>query len=113
MRNEVHPVVFAPEELTAEISAAERKEMEKWAFTTLQLAMRKNVISEISSETTARGIWTKLENLYLKKSLTNRLILLKTFFTMRMRDGTSVKAHLSFFDDLVMKMKTVDLKVDE
>ena len=24
-----------------------------------------------------------------------------------------MKAHLSFFDDLVMKMKTVDLKVDE
>ena len=29
MRNEVHPVVFAPEELTADISVAERKEMEK------------------------------------------------------------------------------------
>ena len=113
MRNEVHPVVFAPEELTEDISVAERREMEKWAFTTLQLAMGENVISEISGETTAKGIWTKLEDLYLKKSLTNRLILLKTFFTMRMRDGTSIKEHLSFFDDLVMKMKTVDLKVDE
>ena len=27
MRNEVHPVVFVPKELTADISAAERREM--------------------------------------------------------------------------------------
>lgn len=32
-------VVFAHEELTAKISAAERKKMEKWVFTTLQLTM--------------------------------------------------------------------------
>jgi len=30
-----------------------------------------------------------------------------------MREGTLVKAHLSFFDDLVIKMKSIDLKVDE
>jgi len=42
-------------------------------FTTLQLAMGENVISEISNDTTAKGIWTKLENLQLKKSLTNCL----------------------------------------
>jgi len=45
MRNEVHSVVFAPEELTVEISVAERREMEKSTFTTLQLAMGENVIS--------------------------------------------------------------------
>ena len=32
MRNEVHPVVFAPEELTEDISVAERREMEKVGF---------------------------------------------------------------------------------
>ena len=106
MRNEVHPVVFAPEELTDDISAMERKEMERWAFTTLQLVMGENVISEISGETTAKDIWTKLEKLYLKKSLTNRLILLKMFFTMRMREGTSVKAHL----DVKAGLLSEDLK---
>ena len=113
MRNEVHPVVFAPEELTEDISVLERREMEKWAFTTLQLAMGDSVISEISGETTAKGIWDKLEALYMKKSLTNRLILMRTFFTYKMKEGSSLKAHLAAFDDLLMKMKAVDLKVDE
>lgn len=75
--------------------------------------MVENVISETSSETTARGIWIKLENLYLNKSSINCLILPKIFFTIKMEEGTSVKSHLSLFDDLSVKMKTVDLKVNE
>lgn len=67
--------------------------------------MKENGISGISIKTTAKGIWTKPENPYLKKSLTNRLILLKTFFIMKMKEDASVKTHLIFFDDLVMKMK--------
>ena len=68
--------------------------------------MGENFILEISGETTAKDIWTKPEKLYLKKSLTNHLILLKTFFTMRMREGTSVKAHL----DVKRGLLSEDLK---
>lgn len=39
--------------------------------------------------------------------------MLKIFFTMRMKDGTSIKERLGFFNDLVMKMNILDLKVDE
>ncbi|XP_024969582.1 zinc finger MYM-type protein 1-like [Cynara cardunculus var. scolymus] len=65
-KNDVHPVVFAPKEKDPEMSSLEAKEMEDWAFTTLQMAMGPNVISEIVSEKTAAGIWKRLENLYLK-----------------------------------------------
>ena len=87
--------------------------MEERAFTTLQLTIGEKVISEISGETTAKGILDKLEDLYMKKSLTNRLILLRTFFTYKMKEGTSLKAHLNTFDDFLMKMKAVDLKIEE
>ena len=55
-RNQMHRVVFDTHLLPADISDVEREEMEEWAFTTLQLAMEENVISEISGETTAKGI---------------------------------------------------------
>ena len=77
-KNYVHPVVFAPEEKDPDMSTLEAKEMEAWAFTTLQMAMGPNVISEIVSEKTAVGIWKRLENLYLKKSLSNRLLLMRS-----------------------------------
>lgn len=66
--------------------------MKEWAFTTLQLIVEENVISKINGEITAKEIWTKMENLYLKKSLTNHLILLKAVFAMMKRNGTSMKA---------------------
>lgn len=83
----------------------------------LQLVMCNNIIFEISQETNTtgiwkkeefgkRGIWKKLKVLYMKKSLTNRLILLKTF-TYRMKKDSLIKAHLSIFDDLLMKMKLI------
>ena len=78
-RNRVHRVVFDSHLFPEDISDVEREEMEEWALTTLQLAMGENVISEISGETTAKGIWNKLEELYMKKSLTNRLKLVADF----------------------------------
>ena len=66
-QNRVHQVVFDTHLLPEDISDVEREEMEEWAFTTLQLAMGENVISEISGETTAKRIWNKLEELYMKK----------------------------------------------
>ena len=54
--NLVHRVVFDTETLPANISPVKLEEMEEWAFTTLQLAIGKNVIYGISQETTARGI---------------------------------------------------------
>ena len=78
-QNRVHRVVFDTHLLPSDISDVEREEKKEGAYTTLQLAMGENVISEISGETTAKGIWDKLEELYMKKSLTNHLILLRTF----------------------------------
>lgn len=75
--------------------------------------MEENVIFEISDETTARGIRKKLKNLYTKKTLTNRLILLRIFFTYKMNADVSITSHLNVFDDLSLKMKSVDLKIVE
>ena len=39
--------------------------------------------------------------------------LLKVYGTSyKMKEGTSLKAHLNVFDDLLMKMKAVDLKIE-
>ena len=109
----MHRVVFDTHLLPSDISDVEREEMEEWAYTTLQLVMGENVISEISGETTTEGIWDKLEELCMKKSLANHLTLLRTFFTFKMKVGNSLKAHLNSFNDLLMKMKAVDLKIEE
>ncbi|KAJ9536138.1 hypothetical protein OSB04_un000681 [Centaurea solstitialis] len=107
-KNGVHPVVFAKDELDPNMSDLKAKEMEAWAFTTLQMAMGENVISEIVSEKTASGIWSKLENLYLKKTLTNRLLLMRSCLFFKMKEGATIKSHMTEFEDIVMKLKATD-----
>lgn len=73
--------------------------------------MDENVISKISVEIADKGIWDKLNELYIKKSLSNRLMLLWTSFTYKMKEENLLKAHLNTFNMLLMKMKMVDLKL--
>lgn len=75
--------------------------------------MGEDVIPEVSGEDTAKGIWDKLEELCLKKSLTNRLILLKMLFTFNIMEGSTAHVHLNTFDDHIMKLKSADLKLEE
>lgn len=108
-RNHVHTVVYAQDQLDPSLSALELFEMKEWAFTTLQMAMGDDVIPKVFSETTAEGIWNRLEELYLKKSLMNRWILTKLCISYKMKEGTTMKNHLTNFQDLIMKMKAVDV----
>lgn len=45
------------------------------------------------------------------KLLTNWLIIMKTFFTYDMRDGSVVKTQLSMFDNVILNMKYVYLQM--
>ncbi|GJS36413.1 zinc finger, CCHC-type containing protein [Tanacetum coccineum] len=48
------------------------------------------VLREITKETTAAGIWKKLETLYMTKSLANRLYLKKKLYTFQMHPDTAI-----------------------
>ncbi|KAI3693306.1 hypothetical protein L6452_33140 [Arctium lappa] len=103
-KNDVHLVVFAPNEKDLDMSTLEAKEMEAWAFTTLLMAMGPYVISE----KTAAGIWKRLENLYLKKTLTNQLLLMRSCLFFKKKECTTIQAHMTEFEDIIMKLKATD-----
>lgn len=53
--------------VTAEMAILEEK-----AHSTILLALADDIITEIAEEETAFGLWSKLESLYMTKSLTNK-----------------------------------------
>ena len=61
---------------------------------TIMLCLADDVITEVSDEETAAGLWLKLESLYMKKSLTNKLLLKQRLFGLRMDEGTQLREHL-------------------
>ncbi|GJS09683.1 hypothetical protein Tco_0366479 [Tanacetum coccineum] len=74
----------------------------KKAYSTLILCLGDRVLRKITKETTAAGIWKKLETLYMTKSLANHLYLKKKLYTF-----TCIRALLlltslpSYYDNFV------------
>ena len=66
----------------------------------------------IVSEKTAAGLWTKLEKLYMKKSLTNRILLKRQLYSLRMKKGTTISDHLNTFNTLLGKLENIEVKFD-
>ncbi|GJW54946.1 hypothetical protein Tco_0099031 [Tanacetum coccineum] len=71
----------ALETLPADMKAGEKTALMKKAYSTLILCLGDRVLREVTKETTAAGIRTKLTSLYMTKSLANRLYLKKKLYT--------------------------------
>ena len=57
------------------------------------------------------GIWKKLETLYMKKSLANRLYLEKKLYTFHMHPGKSQSEHIDEFHKLVGDLAAIDTAI--
>ena len=56
------------------------------ALSGIRLCLADDVLFNIVSEKTAAGLWTKLEKLHMKKSLTNRILLKRQLYSLRMKE---------------------------
>jgi hypothetical protein len=92
----------------------ERGELEeKKAHSIILLSLSDGVLREVADEETTAGLWKKLESLYMKKSLTNRLFLKQRLYTLKMQEGTPLCDHLDYFNRIILDMKNIDIKVDD
>ena len=57
------------------LSEKEKNEILDKAHSAIILSLGDKVLREVSKEESAAGVWAKLENLYMTKSLANRLFL--------------------------------------
>ena len=64
------------------------------------------------SEKIVVGLWTKLEKLYMNKSLTNRILLKRQLYSLRMKEGTSITYHLNTFNTLLVQLYSIEVKFD-
>ena len=71
-------------------------------------ALADDVLFNIVSETTTAGLWTKLESLYMTKSLTNKILLKRQLFTLRMKEGTKISDHLNAFNTLICQLSSME-----
>ncbi|GJS54337.1 retrotransposon protein, putative, ty1-copia subclass [Tanacetum coccineum] len=71
------------------------------------------VLREVTGETTAAGVWTKLETLYMTKSLANKLYLKKKLYTFYMPAGRKISEHIDEFNKIVLDLANIEVKFED
>ncbi|KZV25383.1 Cc-nbs-lrr resistance protein [Dorcoceras hygrometricum] len=83
------------------------------AFSSITLHLDDKVLREVASETTAAGIWLRLEQLYMTKTLQDRIYLKGKFFGYKMSEQKTVRDNLDEFNKLILDLETIGVKLEE
>ncbi|KAH9779278.1 hypothetical protein KPL71_007667 [Citrus sinensis] len=83
------------------------------AHNTIILHLSDEVLREVVKEKSASGLWSKLEELFLKKSLAKRLYMKRKLYTFSMKEGTTMKDHLDEFNKLILDLENVNINLED
>ena len=90
----------------------EWSELDGRVLSGIRLCLADDVLFNIVSEKTAVGLWAKIEKLYMIKSLTNRILLKRQLYSLRMKEGTSITDHLNTFNTLLVQLESIEVKFE-
>nr|GEZ23891.1 retrovirus-related Pol polyprotein from transposon TNT 1-94 [Tanacetum cinerariifolium] len=99
--------------ITRGYEAGEKAALMKKAYRTMILCLEDRVLREVTKETTAAEIWTKLTSLYMTKSLANKLYLKKKLYTYYMSPGTKLGDHINEFNKLILDLENIDIEIQD
>ena len=96
----------------ASMTYSDWEDLDARALSTIQLCLAGKVLFNIVGESTAEGLWKKLETLYMKKYLTNIIYLKRQLYSLRM-EGTKIADHLNVFNTLIFQLSDMEVKMEE
>ncbi|GJW07978.1 retrovirus-related pol polyprotein from transposon TNT 1-94 [Tanacetum coccineum] len=96
-----------------DMTDAKYKSQDEKAHSTILLSLSDEVLHEVVDQETTVDVWKKLEKLYMTKSLTNKLLLKQRLFSLRMKEGSTLKDHLDALNSIMMDLKHVEVKIDD
>ena len=67
----------------------------------------------MANETKADVLWKKLESIYERKTIQNKVFLIQKLVNLKYKEGRSVGEHLSEFQSLVNQLATVKMTLDD
>ena len=105
IQNRVHKALDSEEKKPEGTSETKWQEMDAKALSAIQLCLSNKVLGEVVKEETSKGIWEKLESLYIEKSVTNRVLLKSCLYDLRLQEGKPMKPHLDEFYSIIMNLQ--------
>jgi len=83
------------------------------ALGTIRLCLAASIAFNISKEKTVEGLMSTLAKLYEKPSASNKVLLMKHLFNMKMLEGGSVSDHLNEFNTVTSQLSSVGVTFDD
>jgi hypothetical protein len=109
----LHKALDGATKKPATMTTSDWEDLDARALSTIRLCLADEVLFNIVEETTASGLWEKLEKLYMTKSLTNRIYLKRQLYSLRMKEGSKVAEHLNVFNTLICQLTDMEVKIQE
>ena len=91
----------------------EWKDSETRATSTIKMCLANEVMYHVMDEKSPVAIWLKLESRYMSKPLTNKLILKKKLYGLKMTEGSILDQHINVFNQIISDLNLVDVKFVE
>ncbi|PKU66461.1 Retrovirus-related Pol polyprotein from transposon TNT 1-94 [Dendrobium catenatum] len=100
-------------DLAVVIDRPRARQMQLKAHCAILLSLGNEVLREVAEEGSSIEVWEKMEFLYLKISLANRLYLKKDLYTLHMEEGKYLKKYIDEFNKFILDLKNVDVRIEE
>jgi hypothetical protein len=101
-------------QMSTSLSAAEKIEMNDKALSAIILCLGDKVLREVASETTTVSMWTKLDSLYMTKSLAHRECLKQQLYFYRMVETKSLMEYLlTCFNKIMDDLANIDGNLED
>nr|KYP54750.1 Retrovirus-related Pol polyprotein from transposon TNT 1-94 [Cajanus cajan] len=91
----------------------EEKKMLEKAHSAIIMSLGDKVLRQVAKEKTTIGVWSKLEGLYMTKSLVNRLYLKQDLYSFKMNKDKLVGEQLDQFNKFILDLENIDVTIDD
>ena len=97
-----------PSTLPSIVIDFQKKQLEENAYSIIVLYLVDNVLHQIDEEETTFGVWNKIEDLFMRKSLTNKILLKERLFGFHIGPGKTLEQNLDEFKKITISLASVD-----
>uniref|UniRef100_A0A803P430 Retrovirus-related Pol polyprotein from transposon TNT 1-94-like beta-barrel domain-containing protein n=1 Tax=Cannabis sativa TaxID=3483 RepID=A0A803P430_CANSA len=109
----IQDALVSAEKIKDVMTEKEKIEILEKAHIMIILSLGDKVLREVSKEITASSLWTKLECLYMTKSLANRLFLKQKLYSFKMQPGKGIEDHLDDFNKIILDLENIDISIED
>ena len=95
------------------LSEREKSEILKKARNTILLSLNDQILRKVIKESTAIGMCSKLEQLFMTKTLPNRIYLKQRFYGFKMDEAKSIDDNIDEFTKLMVDLESLEVTIDD